>query len=58
MSAYITRNIETVFDTQGQEAAQARYRAWFISTPLYTRYKADADAILNTDGYSACIVTA
>jgi hypothetical protein len=58
MSAYIANNIMTVFDTQGLTAAQDRYRAWFINTLVYARYKADTDTILITSGYSLCIVTA
>jgi hypothetical protein len=58
MAPYIAQNIKTVFDTQGLTAAQDRYRAWFISTAIYARYKAAVDTILSTDGYGDCIVTA
>lgn len=57
MSAYIALRVEETYDTSGLEAAQAKYRAFFISTSLYTRYKADCDTILTTDGYGECIVT-
>jgi len=39
------------------EKGQAKYRAYFINTSLYLRYKADVDTILMTDGYDFCIVT-
>lgn len=58
MVAYIANKIETVFDTQGLTVAQAKYRAYFVNTTLYLRYKADVDTILTTDGYGDCIVTA
>ena len=47
------------------ENGQAKYRAYFITTPLYLAYKTDVDNILETtftaqypDGYGACIVLA
>ena len=39
------------------EAGQAKYRAYFIKTKLYAKYRADVDAILTVDGYADCIVT-
>ena len=46
-------------------AGQQKYRVYFINTPLYQAYRADADTILQTtyttlypDGYGDCIVTA
>lgn len=39
------------------EKGQDKYRAYFINTSLYLRYKADVDTILMTDGYDFCIVT-
>lgn len=38
------------------ERGQAKYRAYFVSTKLYLKYKEDVDVILATDGYEACIV--
>ena len=40
------------------EAGQNKYRAYFINTSLYLRYKDGVDTILQTDGFSDCIVTA
>lgn len=58
MSAFIANNIMGIFDSQGLTAAQAQFRAWFITTLIYARYKANTDTILTTDGYGECIVTA
>lgn len=38
-------------------AGQAKYRAYFINTKLWKKYKADVDAILTVDGFADCIVT-
>jgi len=39
------------------EEGQAKYKAYFVNTSLYLKYKADVDAILIQDGYGDCIVT-
>jgi len=39
-------------------AGQLKYRAYFVNTSLYLRYKPDVDAILIQDGYEDCIVSA
>lgn len=39
------------------EAGQSKYRAYFVKTKLYLRYKDDVDSILTIDGYEDCIVT-
>lgn len=41
----------------GLTKGQAKYRAYFISTKLWAKYKTDVDAILTVDGYADCIVT-
>lgn len=38
------------------ESGQSKYRAYFVNTTLYLKYKPDVDAILIQDGYSDCIV--
>lgn len=38
-------------------SGQAKYRAYFIKTKLYAKYKDDVDAILTVDGCADCIVT-
>ena len=39
------------------EKGQTKYRAYFVSTKIYARYQDKVNAILQTDGYDACIVT-
>lgn len=39
------------------EAGQAKYRAYFVNTKLYTKWQADTNAILEAEGYGECIVT-
>lgn len=57
MSAYIALRIMETYDASGLDSAQAKYRAFFITTKLYVKYKADCDTILISDGYESCIVT-
>lgn len=42
---------------EGLAAGQAKYRAYFVNTKLWAKYKADVDAILTIDGCADCIVT-
>lgn len=37
---------------QGQD----KYKAYFINTQIYHKYKSDVDTILRTDGYSDVII--
>ena len=39
------------------ELGQEKYRAYFINTALYLKYKDSVDTMLTTDGYAECIVT-
>lgn len=55
MREFIAGRIEDARDVS-LEAGQAKYRAYFINTKLWARYKADVDAILEVDGYADCIV--
>ena len=57
MAWAITTNIENIYDSEGLEAAQNRYRAWFINTVYYLRYKETVDNTLTIDNYGDCIVT-
>lgn len=41
-----------------QKQGQDKYKAYFVNTSLYLRYKADVDAILTQDGYANIIVSA
>ena len=36
---------------------QAKYRAYFINTTRYERFRLDVESILTIDGYDDCIVT-
>ena len=56
MSTFIARMIEQAAD-RSEEQGQAKYRAYFIKTNLYAKWKGDVDTILTTDGYENVIVT-
>ena len=56
MCTFIAQQIEKQADIS-VEKGQAKYRAYFVNTKLYAKYKADVDTILETDGYNECIVT-
>lgn len=53
---FIAQRIEEARD-KSLEEGQAKYRAYFINTTLYLKYKPSVDAILLQDGYGDCIVT-
>lgn len=57
MTEYIAMTIMKEY-TKGIEAAQAKYRAYFIKHSLYKNYKQGVDKILTKNGYGNCIVTA
>ena len=40
-----------------KEKGQAKYRAYFIKTPIYLDWKEEVDSILELDGFEECIVT-
>lgn len=40
-----------------EEKGKAKYRAYFVNTPIYLKWKEDVDTILETEGYEYCIVT-
>ena len=42
---------------RSMKEGQDRYRAYFINTPIYERFRTDVDTILQTDGYGECIVS-
>lgn len=56
MANFIKRMIETQAKIS-LEAGQAKYRAYFVATTLYSGYKTDVDAGLVEDGYEDVIVT-
>ena len=41
-----------------KEKGQAKYRAYFIKTPIYLDWKEEVDSILEIEGYQDCIVSA
>lgn len=56
MAPFIATQIEDAADVS-IEKGKSLYRAYFVNTKIWTRYKANVDAILKVDGYEACIVT-
>lgn len=55
MSTFIARMVEQAAD-RSEEQGKAKYRAYFVATKIYAKWKADVDTILTTDGYEAVIV--
>ena len=56
MSTFIANVIMKEAD-KDLEKGKAKYRAYFVNTPIYTKWKEDVDTILDTEGYAECIVT-
>jgi len=56
MSTFIAKMIMKQAD-DSTEAGQKKYRAYFINTKLYAKWKDEVDTILTTDGYESVIVT-
>lgn len=56
MSTFISSMIEAAYD-KSEDAGKAKYRAYFIRTTIYAKWKEDVDTILATDGYESAIVT-
>ena len=55
MSTFIAQQIMKQADIS-IEKGQAKYKAYFVNTSLYLKWKPEVDTILETDGYSYCIV--
>ena len=55
MTTFIARMIMNQADIS-VEKGQDKYRAYFVNTALYAKWKAGVDTILTTDGYGSCIV--
>ena len=55
MSTFIATMIMNQADISEQKG-QAKYRAYFVNTPLYLKWKDEVDSILEIDGYGYCIV--
>lgn len=56
MGAFIARMVIRQADNS-IEKGQEKYKAYFINTTLYLKWKKDADTILETEGYNYCIVS-
>lgn len=57
MENFVARMIKQNADVS-LEQGQNKYKAYFINTAIYTKYKAGVDGILVQDGYGNVIVTA
>lgn len=57
METFIAMRIEEQANIS-LELGQEKYRAYFVKTNFYASKKTTVDMILQTDGYSNCIVTA
>lgn len=55
MVTFIARMISKQADIS-EEKGVAKYKAYFIKTKIYARYREDIDTILRTDGYENVIV--
>lgn len=55
MSTFIAERIMEQAD-RIVEAGQNKYRAYFVKTKLYEKWRNDVETILITDGYEECIV--
>lgn len=55
MTTFIASRIIEEAD-KSVEAGQKKYRAYFVKTRLYKRWKDNVDTILKTDGYDEVIV--
>lgn len=55
MTTFIARMISKQADIS-EEKGIAKYKAYFIKTRIYARYRDDVDTILRTDGYENVIV--
>jgi len=56
MAAFIANAIIDAADISIEEG-QELYRAYFIKTKMWARYKETVDAILRVEGKADCIVT-
>lgn len=57
MVAFIASRIILESD-KSLEEGQNKYRAYFVKTTIYLRYKSEVDALLIQDGYESSIVSA
>ena len=55
MITFIAQRIEEARDFS-LEKGITKYKAYFVNTRLYKRYRANVNALLEQDGYEDCIV--
>ena len=55
MIPFIAGRIELARETS-LEAGRAKYKAYFVNTRIYKKWRADVDALLIQDGYEDCVV--
>lgn len=56
MSSFIAQQIMKQADIS-IEKGREKYKAYFINTDMYLKWKEDVDTILEVEGYKECIVT-
>lgn len=56
MNTFIARMIMAQAD-KNLKVGQDKYRAYFVRTKLYEKWRNDVETILITDGYEECIVS-
>ena len=56
MSTFIAQQIIKQADIS-IEKGQNKYRAYFVKTSIYSKWKEEVDSILEVEGYEECIVT-
>ena len=56
MDKFISKMIKAQADIS-LEKGQEKYRAYFVNTLIYAKWKEPVDAILVADGYADCIVS-
>lgn len=56
ITTFIARMIKENAD-RSLEKGQNKYRAYFVRTNIYKKWKKDVETILEADGYGDCIVT-
>ena len=55
MENFISEMIKNQADIS-LEKGQEKYRAYFVITTIYAKWKESVDTILTADGYANCIV--
>lgn len=56
MATFIAKMIMTKADVDIEQGKE-KYRAYFIKTKLYEKWREDVETILITEGYEQCIVS-